>query len=131
MKALICGGRDFYDYNTLFSALDRIHTIRKITLVIEGEQRGADLLARTWAEENQVPVLPFPAEWNRLGSFAGHARNSRMLNEGKPDLVIAFPGGKGTMNMVNQAKAAGVPVVAGLHLTVLYKGKERQGACQA
>jgi hypothetical protein len=33
-----------------------------------------------------------------------------MLDEGKPDLVLAFPGGRGTRNMVGQAKRAGVPV---------------------
>jgi ABC-type Fe3+-hydroxamate transport system substrate-binding protein len=34
-----------------------------------------------------------------------------MLNEGKPDLVIAFPGGKGTQMMINLAESAGIPVV--------------------
>jgi predicted Rossmann-fold nucleotide-binding protein len=33
-----------------------------------------------------------------------------MLSEGKPDLVIAFPGGRGTADMIRQAKEAGVPV---------------------
>jgi hypothetical protein len=34
-----------------------------------------------------------------------------MLEEGKPDLVVAFPGGTGTANMVKQARAAGVEVL--------------------
>ena len=33
-----------------------------------------------------------------------------MLAEGKPDLVVAFPGGAGTANMIEQARAAGVRV---------------------
>jgi formate dehydrogenase assembly factor FdhD len=33
-----------------------------------------------------------------------------MLREGKPDYVFVLPGGRGTMNMVMQAKEAGVPV---------------------
>jgi UDP-N-acetylmuramoylalanine-D-glutamate ligase len=37
-------------------------------------------------------------------------RNKWMLTDGKPDLVIAFPGGRGTASMVNLARAAGVPV---------------------
>jgi len=33
-----------------------------------------------------------------------------MLTQGKPDLVVAFPGSKGTENMIRQAQTAGVPV---------------------
>jgi hypothetical protein len=33
-----------------------------------------------------------------------------MLVYGKPQLVVAFPGGGGTANMVEQAEAAGVKV---------------------
>jgi hypothetical protein len=34
-----------------------------------------------------------------------------MLDEGKPDLVVAFPGGTGTADMVKRAELAGVKVV--------------------
>lgn len=44
------------------------------------------------------------------GKAAGPIRNQRMLDDGKPDRVLAFPGGRGTANMVKLAKAAGVPV---------------------
>jgi hypothetical protein len=33
-----------------------------------------------------------------------------MLDEGKPDLVIRFPGNRGTANMLSQERAAGVKV---------------------
>jgi len=33
-----------------------------------------------------------------------------MLDEGKADLVVAFPGGRGTANMLSQARAADVRV---------------------
>jgi len=33
-----------------------------------------------------------------------------MLDEGKPDLVVAFPGGGGTKDMVRRAVKAGVSV---------------------
>ena len=38
-------------------------------------------------------------------------QNHRMITEGAPDLVIAFAGGFGTADMVEQAKAAGVEVI--------------------
>jgi Lhr-like helicase len=34
-----------------------------------------------------------------------------MIDEGKPDLVIAFPGGRGTADMVGRARKAGIRVV--------------------
>jgi hypothetical protein len=48
----------------------------------------------------------------RLGKArraAGPIRNKQMLDEAKPDLVIAFPGG--TANTVRQVREAGVPVM--------------------
>jgi hypothetical protein len=41
---------------------------------------------------------------------AGPLRNYQMLEEGKPDLVVAFPGGGGTKDMVRRAVKAGVSV---------------------
>lgn len=66
--------------------------------------------AAEWARRSHVPVESYPADWRR-GKGAGPERNARMLAEGWPDLVVAFPGGRGTADMVRRAKAAGVRVV--------------------
>ena len=34
-----------------------------------------------------------------------------MLDHGKPDIVVAFPGGRGTADMVKRAEDAGVRVI--------------------
>jgi hypothetical protein len=52
---------------------------------------------------NYVPVIEFPANWKVYGRAAGPIRNMKMLLEGKPDLVVAFPGGIGTADMVKKA----------------------------
>jgi hypothetical protein len=67
-------------------------------------------MAGEWADVFGVPFRIFPANWKKHGRAAGPMRNQQMLDEGKPDLVIAFPGGSGTADMVRRAKAAGVPV---------------------
>jgi len=54
--------------------------------------------------------MPFPADWGKYSKSAGYIRNKQMLAEGKPDLVVAFPGGKGTANMVKLAKLANIPI---------------------
>jgi hypothetical protein len=94
----------------LFATLTAVHAESPIGLVIHGAARGADRMAGEWAATAGVPVAEFPADWRRYRRGAGPVRNRQMLVEGRPDLVLAFPGKSGTENMVRQATAAGVPV---------------------
>lgn len=110
MRLLVCGGRDYSDKVALFATLDNYNKVSPVDLVIHGAARGADMLAQDWADDRGVCCLQFPAKWNRDGKAAGPIRNRLMLTDGKPDFVIAFPGGRGTADMVKQAKAAGVSV---------------------
>ena len=110
MKLLVCGGRDYTDRAALCAALDRVHARRGIELIIHGAARGADTLAAEWAKVRGIPSRPFPALWDVDGKAAGFIRNQRMLDCGKPDGLAAFPGGRGTADMINRARSAGVPV---------------------
>ena len=78
--------------------------------IISGAARGADSMAVDWAISNYACFKEFPANWDKYGKSAGYKRNIQMLKEGKPDLVIAFPGGRGTEMMCELAKEAGVEV---------------------
>ena len=111
MKVLVCGGRDFQDYGHLCRVLDFMHGCIPVREIIHGCARGADTLAGEWAEANRILVEKYPALWEEHGRAAGHIRNALMLSEGQPDMVMAFPGGRGTADMVRRAKQAGVPVV--------------------
>lgn len=111
MRVLVCGGRDLSDRGALFATLAAMHAAVPFAVLIHGAAKGADALAGEWAESAGVPVEAYPADWKRFRGSAGPRRNARMLAEGKPDLVVAFPGGTGTANMIGQATAAGVRVV--------------------
>lgn len=81
--------------------------------LIHGGADGADALAGAWAQHRDVPTVVFPItpeDWARWGKAAGAKRDARMLVEGEPDLVIAFEGGKGTQNLIKQARKAGIAV---------------------
>lgn len=106
MKAVICGGRNFSDYQQLRSVLQQYH----LTHIIHGGARGADSLAGLYAGEHNIQCTVFKAEWNLHGLGAGPRRNQRMLEE-QPEVVIAFPGGFGTADMVRRAKNAGLYVI--------------------
>lgn len=119
MRVLVCGGRSFNDPMTLGSWLGGIHKNNgPITLLIEGGAPGADFMAREFAKWMGIPVKTFEADWDRFGRSAGPRRNKQMLDEGKPDLVVAFEGGKGTTNMVGLAEAAGVKVLKATRISV-------------
>lgn len=110
MRVLICGGRDYAGRSKLSEVLDRLHRERPFTCLIQGGARGADDLARLWAKRVGVAGLQFDADWQTHGKAAGFRRNGEMLTEGRPDLVVAFPGGRGTADMIRQSRAAGVAV---------------------
>lgn len=111
MRVLVCGGRDYTDRDHVYRELDRLHKRLMIDVVIEGDASGVDRMAGYWARKNRVDNRKFKADWARLGKAAGHVRNRQMLEIGQPHLVVAFPGGRGTANMVKQARDAGLDVI--------------------
>lgn len=124
MKILVCGGRDLTDWSWFRDRMEEIASECFPRLeedeygnflygvkIITGGARGADRLAYNWAVVNWTDYQEFPADWQKYGKAAGPIRNQQMLDEGKPDLVVAFPGGRGTADMVLRAKLAGVPVI--------------------
>lgn len=111
MRVLVCGGRDFFDAERVCSVLDYYHSQRPFSVVIHGNAPGADRSAGDWATLRYVPVQAFPAEWDLHGRAAGPIRNKQMLDEGKPEIVVAFPGRAGTRDMKTQARARNVPVL--------------------
>ncbi len=114
---LVCGGRQYLNREKVFAVLDDIHADKPVMRVIEGGCRGADAHARAWAlsrpifpMERSVSWSVYDADWHKHGKAAGPLRNQRMLDEGKPDLVVAFGGGRGTHDMLKRARKAGVPI---------------------
>jgi len=91
--------------------LDALHGSRGIALLIHGASRGADRLADAWAKSRGVPVQSCPADWDAHGKSAGPMRDTVMLVDYCPTLVLAFPGGRGTANLVKKAREYGVPVI--------------------
>lgn len=109
MKVIVCGGRDFDDERAVFNAMDKAHAQRQFSMVIHGGARGADTLAGKWAEARGVFSARVDALWDAHGKAAGPRRNRAMLSL-FPEGVIAFPGGRGTADMVAAAREAGVKV---------------------
>lgn len=111
ITVLVCGGRDYENRSRVYAVLEQLARERHISLVIQGGARGADTLALAWAAGHSIQRKTFHADWHAYGKAAGPMRNQQMLDEGKPNLVVAFPGGHGTADMVARARAAGIEIV--------------------
>lgn len=136
---MVCGGRDFAnipkskadpnyanrvsEYNFIQSTLDRLaikHSkyynpvddwLPWDIYIINGAARGADSASTDWAVTNYAKFKEYEADWNRHKKAAGAIRNQLMLDSERPiDLVVAFPGNKGTADMVRRARKEGIEV---------------------
>lgn len=116
MRLLVTGGRDFTDAKFVNEALDTLSVRHRVDVLIHGDASGADRLADNWARAAGIPRLPFPADWVLHGPRAGNRRNFLMLEEGEPEMVLAFPGHAGTADMITKARDRGIPVILAAHL---------------
>ncbi len=109
-RVIVCGGRKFDDRMLMARVLDRVVEQKGEIFVIQGGAEGADKLAGEWAASRGIPCAEVAAPWAVYGDGAGPIRNGWMLAL-QPDGVVAFPGGAGTANMIQQAREANVPVM--------------------
>lgn len=130
----MCGSRDWDDEFAVGTVLDGLLEDAIVNfdrlVVVEGCARGADSAACHFYDgpcqapgggshggHTHVNHEHYPADWKTHGRAAGFIRNQQMLDEGRPDIVVAFKDGfdrslarGGTEDMVRRSKAAGVPV---------------------
>ena len=118
---LICGDRDWKSHLLIKDWLNQLTKMGFDTL-IEGECKGADVIAREEAEKLGYTLLNrdkdttgFPAERSKYHQRAEAVRNAEMIKVGKPDLVVAFhqkhTESGGTQNMINLSRSMNIPVI--------------------
>lgn len=120
MRVLVTGGRSF-DGVAVLTTLDELDEGQgPFNVIIHGGNGNTDHAASRWAMTHRRGLQVFEADWEKRGKAAGPIRNQQMLDEGKPDLVVAFPGGRGTTDMVRKSVKASVDVhLVGVHLQLL------------
>lgn len=124
MKVVVTGGRHFGEYEPERSYVrDKMEYIvwllcsakasLKIAHGATEAGKGVDWVVDEWAKEKGIAVEPFPVDTAIDGSWpaAGQVRNIRMLRTFEPNLVVAFPGGAGTMGCKNSSLALGITVL--------------------
>jgi hypothetical protein len=129
MKILVCGGRDFGQERDIKGQLTTMALLERqflrdylnlyyehhpdLTHLIHGDARGADQQGGGWARMKGLHEVKVAALWDIHGKAAGTIRNRAMLDlMHASDVVIAFPGGRGTADMVSRALKGGYAVIA-------------------
>jgi hypothetical protein len=97
------------DSDAIREVFKNVQAVEPDAVIIHGAAPSADAWAGYIAGTLGFHVEVHPADWARYGKAAGPIRNQEML-DGGADLVIAFPGGRGTQDMMNRAESADVPV---------------------
>lgn len=124
IRLLVTGSRNFgllpnKTYDPLWVTFVRnfLTTFGNVEMLIQGGARGADQIARKAGLELWGPRRVrtyYPKWWKYHYKVAGFIRNSEMLEEGKPNRVLAFfsdlTASTGTADMVHKAVAAELPV---------------------
>ncbi len=132
MIILVCGSRDFDDYDlvgyglslasrAVMTSHDETTTLRHGGCSRKYKRGGrmvetsADLLAEEWVRRNKLHTLGWEidcrkADWGAHGRAAGPVRNEEMLEPEKPDIAVAYLVRnllcRGTRDMMRRLEAA-------------------------
>lgn len=134
MIAFVSGSRTITQYEVVAEVLERAWF--EITELCHGDQPGirvngkfvetVDRLAGRWARTNNIPVTPFPANWNLYGKSAGPRRNQEMSDAAKKQrdnvfLIAIWDGSStGTADCFKRFHAANLPIFQYNRATGIY-----------
>lgn len=109
MKVIIAGSRHmpFTQYPLIGQAVSKSGF--KITEVVCGMARGADMFGAKWAYENKIPVKKFPANWDEHGLAAGPIRNAEMAQYADAAIIFIWDGSRGSADMERKMKSLKKP----------------------
>lgn len=109
VKLAVCGGRNERLFPTRKYDLSLQIAELGATEIVTGGCRGIDQDAEDYAMELGLETTTFRPAWNEHGRAAGPLRNKQIAEYA--DVLVAFPGGAGTEDMVQQMEALGKKVV--------------------
>lgn len=109
-KVIVAGTRYFNNYDLMCKKLDYFLCNLEDIEIVSGTARGADALGEQYANEHNLTIKQFPADWDKYGKRAGYLRNNQMADYA--NYLVAFWDGKskGTSLMINLAKEKGLKI---------------------
>jgi hypothetical protein len=84
----VTGSRAWRNRLQLWTALDRLHAVHSIRLLLHGGARGADRIAAAWAIMNHLEHRAIRPDYARFGRGVPVRRTAEIVDAA--DIVIAF-----------------------------------------
>ncbi len=124
-RMIVTGSRYYKNTEQVYSVIEEANerTNGKL-IIVQGEAKGADTIAKLCAESMGIKVESHPANWEKYKRAAGPIRNQSMLDESvrlsffdgyQLRFAVAFhenlAESKGTADMVTRLEAAGIRVL--------------------
>lgn len=107
MKVIVAGSRGLWPFHTRAACNSSPFDI---TEVVCGGANGPDTDGRVWAQQKNIPVKMFPAEWDKYGKWAGFKRNKEMANYADALIAVWDGSSLGTKHMIDVMKQLRKPV---------------------
>ena len=102
IKLMVCGSRGITNEQFVFNAIDEyVAELNDDVIIIEGEARGVDSIAKKWALTHNKQIMSFPAQWDLYGKSAGFRRNYDMVKACDYCLVLWDGQSKGTKHDID------------------------------
>lgn len=110
MRTIIAGSRKGIVRQDVEDAMESCPFESQILTVLCGRARGVDIMGQFWAKDRNIPVLIFPADWDRFHKRAGFIRNQQMA-ENADALVLVWDGkSRGSKDMLQRAERLGLKI---------------------
>ena len=112
MKVIIAGSRDITSYESIKQAIFNASMcgIPEITEVVSGTARGVDMLGERYANDNNITIVKYPAQWGIYGKKAGYIRNEEMAHYADALISVWDGVSRGSKHMINIAEEKGLIV---------------------
>lgn len=111
MILAIVGARDFNDYakfkRIVLTACDMGMPVE----ITSGGATGVDSMARSFAQEHNIPIKEFLPDWTGSGKNAGLLRNTDIINYATHVIALPSVNSRGTYDSINKARSMGKPLV--------------------
>lgn len=105
---MVCGSRSITNEDLVFKAIDEyVAELNDEVIIIEGEARGVDTIAKNWAISHGAEIIKFPAKWDLYGKSAGFKRNVDMVKACDACLIIWDGKSKGTKHDIDLCQNLG------------------------
>lgn len=113
---IVTGGRDFFPrYGWLSERLCGAIDAWNVTEMVHGGAKGLDSAADVVVERSRPEVsikrFPYPSQHGRAGGPIRNREMAQYAAAADRAICVAFTGGRGTQNMIDEAKKVGIEVL--------------------